>query len=165
MTTPQTFNVTTTRVFNAPVARVWQAWADSDDIKQWWGPTGFTVPVAKMDFRVGGTSLVCMRAPQDYGGQDSYNTWTYTTLEPNQRIEFVNNFSDANGTKVEPSTLGLPPGIPFDVPHTITFKALSPTQTEMTVTEYGYTNEQIRDFSKMGLEQCLDKMKLLLEKA
>jgi uncharacterized protein YndB with AHSA1/START domain len=34
MTDSQTFNVTVTRTFNAPVARVWQAWADSEDIKQ-----------------------------------------------------------------------------------------------------------------------------------
>jgi hypothetical protein len=28
----------------------------------------------------------------------------------------------------------------------------------MTVTEYGYTSDQIFDLSKAGLEQCLDKM-------
>jgi uncharacterized protein YndB with AHSA1/START domain len=118
-----------------------------------------------MEFRVGGTSLVCMRAPKEYGGQDTYNTWTYTRIEPNQRIEFTNHFSDSSGNKLNPSTLGLPPGIPFEVPHVITFKALSPTQTEMTVTEYGYTNEQVRDFSKSGLEQCLDKMAALVNTA
>jgi hypothetical protein len=28
----------------------------------------------------------------------------------------------------------------------------------MTVTEYGYTSDQVFDLSKVGLEQCLDKM-------
>ncbi len=31
-------------------------------------------------------------------------------------------------------------------------------QTEMTVTEYGYKSDRIVDISRVGLEQCLDKM-------
>lgn len=37
-------------------------------------------------------------------------------------------------------------------------------RTSMTVTEFGYADEQVRDQSKAGLEQCLDKMAALLEK-
>jgi len=40
-----------TRVFDAPIELVWKAWSDSDEVKKWWGPTGFTCPVAEMDFR------------------------------------------------------------------------------------------------------------------
>ena len=40
-----------TRVFDAPLERVWEAWTDSEDIKRWWGPNHFTCPVAKMDVR------------------------------------------------------------------------------------------------------------------
>jgi uncharacterized protein YndB with AHSA1/START domain len=39
------------RVFNAPVKRVWKAWIEPEIVKQWWGPEGFTCPVAKIDFR------------------------------------------------------------------------------------------------------------------
>jgi hypothetical protein len=42
------------------------------------GTCGVYVTQAEMDFRVGGASLVCMRAPAEYGGQDMYHTWTYT---------------------------------------------------------------------------------------
>jgi len=54
--------------------------------------------------------------------------------------------------------MGLPPGIPQDVPHVITFKALGDKKTEMTVMEFGYTTDQAVETSKAGLEQCLDKM-------
>ena len=74
----QKHNVVVTRVFDAPVSEVWKAWSDSAYVMQWWGPTGFTCPLAEMDFREGGTLLVCMRAPQEFGGQDMYSTWTYT---------------------------------------------------------------------------------------
>lgn len=147
-----------TRVFDAPVEQVWKAWSDSEQVRKWWGPTGFTSPLANMDFRVGGTSLVCMRAPQEYGGMDMYNTWTYQKIVPMQQIEFIQHFTDQNGTILDPAAVGIPPGVPKEVRHVITFKPINENQTEMTVTEYGYTSEQAHDLSKMGMEQCLDKM-------
>ncbi len=147
-----------TRVFDAPPDRVWKAWSDPQHVMRWWGPTGFTSPSCKMDFRVGGTSLVCMRAPEEFGGQDMYNTWTYRRIEPTKRIEFVLRFSDQDGNTLDPGAMGLPPGIPGEVPHVITFKAVGDNRTEMTIAERGYTSDEARDLSRAGLEQCLDKM-------
>jgi len=154
----KTLAVVVTRVFEAPVEQVWKAWSDSEQVMRWWGPTGFTSPVAKIDFRVGGVSLVCMRAPKEFGGQDMYNTWTYQKIEPLQRIEFMFHFTDREGNRIEPAKMGVPPGVPDAVPHVITFKRLAENKTEMTITESGYTSESAVTISKMGLEQCLDKM-------
>jgi uncharacterized protein YndB with AHSA1/START domain len=151
-------NVFVTRGFDAPVSEVWKAWSDPAYVMQWWGPTGFTCPLAEMDFREGGTSLVCMRAPQEFGGQNMYNTWTYQKIVPLESIEFINHFTDQNRTKLDPADIGIPPGVPKEVRHVITFKELDTSRTEMTVTEYGYTSAQAHDISKAGLEQCLDKM-------
>jgi uncharacterized protein YndB with AHSA1/START domain len=159
---PQKYNVVVTRVFDAPIEQVWKAWSDPKYVMQWWGPTGFTCPVANMDFREGGTSLICMRAPAEFGGQDLYNTWTYTKLVPMQQIEFTNNFADKDGNQINPADVGLPAEIPFEVPHVIIFKALNDNRTELTVTEYGYPSQQIVEMSKAGMEQCLDKMAAIL---
>jgi len=156
--TSKTYDVVVTRVFDAPVEQVWKAWSESEQVMRWWGPTGFTSPMAKMDFRVGGRSLVCMRAPKEFGGQDMFNTWTYQKIDLFERIEFVLNFSDKDGNKLFPAKMGLPPGIPEDVPHVIVFKKLGENKTEMTVTEYGYASPETVNMSKSGLEQCLDKM-------
>jgi uncharacterized protein YndB with AHSA1/START domain len=147
-----------TRVFDAPVAQVWNAWTDSEQVMRWWGPLGFTSPLARMDVREGGTSLVCMRASKEFGGQDYYNTWTYRRIVPMQMLEFVNNFANKDGKRITPAEAGLPPAIPQDVRHVITFKAVGDNKTEMTITEFGYTSDEIYDLSKAGLEQCLDKM-------
>jgi uncharacterized protein YndB with AHSA1/START domain len=154
----RTFDVVVTRELEVPVEEVWRAWSDPEYVMRWWGPTGFTSPSAEMDFRVGEASLVCMRAPAEYGGQDLYHTWTYTRIDPHQRIEFVSNFADKDGTHLDPAAMGMPPGVPRDVPHVITFKSVGEAKTELTVTEYGYTTEQARDLSRAGMEQCLDKM-------
>lgn len=162
MATPtagETHEMRLTRQFDAPVERVWQAWTDGDLVQRWWGPAGFTAPVAEMDVRVGGRSLVCMQSPD---GQDFYNTWTYTVIEPLQRLEFVAHFADAEGDRISPADAGLPPEIPEEVPHVITFAPMPGDRTELTVTEYGYRNEAITEMSRAGMNQCLDKMAELL---
>ena len=147
-----------TRVFDAPVEQVWKAWSESEQVMRWWGPTGFTCPLAKMNFQEGGISLVCMRAPKEFGGMDMFNTWTYTKIVPMQRIEFILHFSDKDGNKLDPDKIGIPPGVPKEVPHVILFKSLGTNKTEMTVTEFGYASEEAVNMSRSGLEQCLDKM-------
>lgn len=153
-----TKDLSVTRTFDATIEKVWKQWSESENVRRWWGPKGFTSPLAKIDFREGGMSLVCMRAPKEFGGMDMYNTWSYKKIVPHERIEFVLNFSDKDGNKLDPAKIGLPKGIPQDVPHVITFKSLGEGKTEMTVNEYGYTTDMAVQMSKAGLEECLDKM-------
>jgi uncharacterized protein YndB with AHSA1/START domain len=144
-----------TRVVDAPVGQVWQAWTDPEQVRRWWGPTGFTCPLARIDVREGGTSLVAMRSPE---GQDLYNTWAYRTIVPLQRLEFIQNFADEDGNTIAPASIGLPPELPQDVRNVVTFEALGEHRTEMTVTEYGYSSDHTLELSKAGLEQVLDKL-------
>ncbi len=147
-----------TRIFDAPVERVWQAWIDPEQVKQWWGPDGFSSPSAEIDFREGGTSLVCMRAPKEFGGQDMFSTWTYTKIVPMAQIEYVHNLADSSGRKIDPREIGMPADFPQDMRHVVTFKNLGPSRTELVVTEYGWAPGKMRKMSKMGMEQCLEKM-------
>lgn len=151
-------NMVMVREFDAPVERVWRAWSDGAQVMRWWGPTGFTSPSCNMDFRVGGTALVCMRAPKEFGGQDMYNTWTYTDIVPLQKIDFVLRFCDKDGKAIDPATIGLPAELNREVRHLITFVSKPGNKTEMTITEFGYTSQQMIDLSRQGLAQCLDKM-------
>lgn len=160
----QKSNVVVTRIFDATISDVWEAWSDSAYVMQWWGPTGFTCPLAEMDFREGGTSLVCMRAPKEYGGQDMYNTWTYTKIVPMSGIEYTFHFSDKDGNKRTSTQEGVFAGVPEDGHHVVTFKNVGDNRTEMTFTEHGYTSDQTHDLSKLGLEQCLDKMASIFAK-
>lgn len=150
-----TYDVVVTLTFDAPRERVWRAWSDADQVTRWWGPQGFTSPMCRMDFREGGTTLVCMRSGE---GWELYNTWTYRSIEPMDRIEFVQGFSDKDGTRVAPAELGLPPGIPDEVRHVVSLSTIDDTTTELTVREYGYPSAEVAEISRAGMEQCLDKM-------
>lgn len=153
-----------TRVFDAPVQQVWNAWVEPDMVMQWWGPDAFTSPSAKMDVRQGGTSLVCMRAPKEFGGQDMYSTWTYTKIVPMREIEYLHHFADKGGNRVDPAEQGLPPDMPEEVRNLVTFKTVSDNKTKITVTEYDWPVGHMMEMSKMGMEQCLDKMGAIFAK-
>jgi uncharacterized protein YndB with AHSA1/START domain len=143
-----------TRTFNAPLALVWKAWTEPEHVMRWWGPNYFTSPTCHIDFREGGTSLVCMRSPE---GQDFYNTWTYRNIAPMQQIEFIQNLADKDGRRVDPVKVGLRPDFPQDVRTVVTFKAVG-DQTELTMTEYGLPDTQMFELASVGLHQCLEKM-------
>ena len=146
-----TLEFTITRVVAAPLESVWRAWTDERLVGEWWGPVGFTAAVHRMDFREGRTTLVSMSAP---GFGEIYNTWTYTRIMPNQRIEFDSRFADSDGQTIDP----IAPGVPGVVPHVITFRDLGGGQTEMTVSESGYASEEAMAMSRAGQEQVLDKL-------
>lgn len=153
--------VVVVRELEAAPEVAWRAWSDPEQIRQWWGPVGFECPRADVDFRVGGSTLVTMQAPPEFGGFQVHNLWTYTAISEPSRIEFVSRFADADGNTIEPAEAGIPPGVPSEVPHVVDLEPLPGDRTRITVTETGYTIEEVRDQSQQGQEQCLDKMQAL----
>ena len=146
-----------TRIFNAPVEMVWKVWTDPELVKRWWGPKHFTSPVAKIDFREGGKSLVSMLAPEQMGGQEWYSIWIYVKIIPYKTIEFIQSLSDKDGNKTDPVKVGMPSDFPIDIRTVVTFTELGNSKTEMTVTEYAEFGT-ISNFAQIGLEQSLEKM-------
>jgi len=82
------------RVFDAPRDLVWKCFTDPERMKQWWGPKGFKVLAAKMDLRPGGTYHYGMRAPN---GQTMWGKFVYREVVPQERMVFINSFSDEKG--------------------------------------------------------------------
>lgn len=151
----ETFNLTVTRVIDAPAELVWQALTEAEAIKQWWGPQGFTAPIVETDMQVGGATLVCMTAP---GFPMMCNSWTYTELLPNERIAFDQGWVDETGKAIDPTSIGLPPDVPAVVPHVIELRALPGGKTELSWSEFAYASAETVAQSKMGLDSVLDKL-------
>ena len=162
---PETTDLIITQTIDAPVERVWNAWVSADIMQQWWGPDGFGCPSANMDVRVGGTSVVAMRAPEELGGQDSYSSFAYTVVTPHRQLEFIHNLCDQSGEKIDPQTIGMPADFPQDMRQAVVFKDLGGGRTEVVVTEYGWPVGQMRDMSELGMKQCLDKMATALQES
>jgi uncharacterized protein YndB with AHSA1/START domain len=74
-----------TRVYDAPVKLVWDAWTDPDQAAQWWGPRGFTITTHSKDLRPGGKWVYTMHGPD---GVDYPNIATYHEVEPQKRLVY-----------------------------------------------------------------------------
>lgn len=82
------------RVLNAKPDKVWKAWTEREELMQWFGPKGVTIPVATMDFRPGGVFHYCMRMPD---GSEMWGKWTYREIETPDKLVLISSFSDAQG--------------------------------------------------------------------
>jgi uncharacterized protein YndB with AHSA1/START domain len=101
------------RTFDAPVDLVWQMWTDPDHFAAWYGPEGATIPVAKMDVRVGGTRLVGMEVQTPGGPMQMWFTGEYREVVENRRLVYTESMSDENGNVPSPSDMGMPEGHPM----------------------------------------------------
>jgi len=153
-----------TRIIDAPLELVWRAWTDPEHVKRWWGPKYYTSPTCRIDLRVGGKYVFCMRAPQDQGGQDSYTAGVYKKIVPMERLEFTQGLSDKDGNPIDPAQLGMPPDFPKELRTSVVFKAKG-AMTELTITEYSWTVGQMFVYSLAGLHQSIDKLVESLAKA
>lgn len=82
-----------TRVYDAPVALVWDAWTDLAQVAQWWGPRGFTITTKSKDLRPGGSWEYVMHGPD---GTDFPNFTRYHEVEPHARLVYDHGASSAD---------------------------------------------------------------------
>jgi len=74
-----------TRVYDAPVELVWDAWVEPDQVAQWWGPRGFTLTSYSKDVRPGGQWIYTMHGPD---GVDYPSITTYLEVEERRRLVY-----------------------------------------------------------------------------
>lgn len=119
------------RTFNAPLARVWKAWTDPEQMAQWWGPKGFKADVKRLELKPGGLFHYRMESPQ---GQEMWGRMVFREIVPNERLVFINSFSDPDGGLTRHP---LAPEWPLQMHTTITFTEEN-GKTTVTVTWLPY---------------------------
>ncbi len=148
-----------TRIFDAPRSLVWSAWTEPEHLMRWWGPKNFTAPFCKIDFRVGGFYLSCMRSPE---GQDYWSTGVYREIVPFERIVCTDSFADEKGNVVPASHYGMPgDDFPLELNVTIVFEdlgGLPAGKTKMTLTHIGLPAGQMTEMCEAGWNESFDKL-------
>ena len=140
-----------TRLVDAPPEKLFKAWTDPELLKQWFAPLPYTTPVAELDARPGGASLVVMRSPD---GLDMPNRGVYLEVVENERIVFTNAYTKA----WEPSDK------PF-MTVVLTFEDLG-GKTRYTALVRHWTVADRETHEKMGFHkgwgQCADQLEALV---
>lgn len=80
-----------TRIYDAPVEAVWEAWNDPEQAAQWWGPRGFTITHHGKDLRPGGFWRYTMHGPD---GVDYPNKTVYHEVVKHSRLVYDHGGSD-----------------------------------------------------------------------
>jgi uncharacterized protein YndB with AHSA1/START domain len=80
-----------TRVYDAPVEAVWDAWTDPEQAAQWWGPRGFTITTHSKDLRPGGIWHYTMHGPD---GVDYPNKTLYHEVEEHRKLVYDHGGND-----------------------------------------------------------------------
>jgi uncharacterized protein YndB with AHSA1/START domain len=80
-----------TRLYDAALADVWDAWTDPAQAAQWWGPRGFTLTTHSKDLRPGGHWAYTMHGPD---GTDYENKTIYHEVEDRKKLVYDHGGND-----------------------------------------------------------------------
>lgn len=137
MTTEKmTDRVTIERTYAAPPEVIWRLWTQPEHFASWYGPEGGSVPVARMDVRVGGTRFLCMEVPTPHGQRQMWFTGTFLEVAENQRLVYTDSMADELGRVMAPEELGLPAGHPTTTEVRVDLESVD-GGTRMVVTHVG----------------------------
>lgn len=150
-----------TRVFDAPRELLWKAWTEPDRTMRWWGPKHFTAPVSRIDLRVGGKYVNCMRSPD---GKEYWSAGIYREIVPLERLVMTDSFADEKGNVVPATHYGMSPDFPLAMLVTVTFEE-SGSRTTMTLRHEGIPGGKMRELTETGWNESLDKLAQLLAEA
>lgn len=130
------------RKFAAPRARVWAAWTQPEQMKQWVGPGEITAPEIESDLRVGGAYRIVMLRPD---GERWPVRGVFREVKEPERLSYTWRWEE-DSPELEHETLV-----------TVEFHDLG-NETELELTHEQFAAEESRDGHQDGWNGALDKL-------
>jgi uncharacterized protein YndB with AHSA1/START domain len=127
--------------WDAPIARVWQLWADPRKLERWWGPPTYPATVVKHELRPGGNVSYFMTGPE---GDQQHGWWKVTKVDEPHRLDFDDGFADREGNPDEKM-----PTMQFSV----TLTELPTGATRMIIQTRFPSAEAMDQMLEMGMEE------------
>ncbi len=149
-----------TRDFDAPAEEIWRAWTEPDYLATWWGPKDFTIPVCKIDFRLGGKNLICMRSPE---GKDFWSTGEYSEILPGRGFTCSDSFADQEGNVVPATYYGFEEEMPLEMRVELRISG-SAEKCVMTLRHIGLPPGIMREMTGQGWNESFDKLEKIVNR-
>lgn len=134
------------RTIRAPRERVYQAWADSGEIQNWWGPKGFSCSECEWNAAPGGSYRTCMTSPD---GNTICLGGIFQEVVPPEKLVFTLQWENADGPTAGAETLV-----------TVEFRDLG-EKTEILLVHERFPNAEARDAHEKGWSsslECLEEL-------
>jgi len=138
--------VTLHRVLQASPEKVFRAFSDPLATSSWYPPYGFLCQIHEMDFTVGGHFKMSF-VNFGTGKAQSFGS-VFQDIKPNAFIKYSDKFDD--------------PNLPGEITTTISLNAVS-AGTELKIEQVGIPEVIPADMCYLGWQECLDKLKRLVE--
>jgi uncharacterized protein YndB with AHSA1/START domain len=146
--TAEKTSLTIKRFINAPPARVYKAWTDPEQIKQWWGPEGVQTRNFTADARVGGKYRWDLVNPE---GEEMSAFGEYRELIAGKKVVFTWKWDDDEDWKTHTSL--------------VTVELLDRDGgTEIRLTHQKLPSEASRDRHNEGWNSVLDRLEEFFSK-
>lgn len=131
------------RIIDADPERVFDAWTQAEQLRQWSCPEDATITDAQVDLRVGGRYRILMQ------GTETTHTATgiYKEIERPTRLVFTWDWEESEHTMGETLV-------------TVELKDLG-NATEVLITHERFPNREARDAHLEGWESCLNRLERL----
>jgi uncharacterized protein YndB with AHSA1/START domain len=133
------------RVLPAPPSVVFAAFSEPDELAQWWGPDGFTIPSIQFDPRVGRTFRIEMQPPE---GDPFFLVGELREVDPPARLAYTFIWEDPDPDDVE----------------TLVELSLHDLgeSTEVALTQGAFRTEARRALHRGGWTDSFDKLERLI---
>jgi uncharacterized protein YndB with AHSA1/START domain len=140
---PTALTMTVASEWDAPIARVWQLWADPRKLERWWGPPTYPATVVEHDLRPGGKVSYFMTSPE---GEQYHGWWKVVAVEEPHRLDLEDGFADTDGNPNDamPTTQSV-----------VTFAELPSGGTRMLIETRFPSLEAMDQLIEMGMEEGL----------
>ncbi|SRR5260221_12233114 len=136
-----------TRIFDAPRALVFKAWADLAQAKLWAGPRGFTATHLSGELRPGGAWRACLR--RDDTGEELWQGGVYREVVEPERLVFTFAWDAPPGRRGHETLV------------TLTF-AEHQGKTTLTLRQAVFESVEERDGHRGGWSSAFDRLAELL---
>ena len=136
------------RVLPAAPSVVFQALTDPDELAQWWGPAGFTVPSLEFEPRVGQGYRIEMQPPE---GDPFYLSGEFRQVDPPARLGYTFAWEDPDPDDVETVV-------------ELSFRDLGES-TEVVFTQGPFKTEARRELHRNGWTDSFDKVEQVVSRA
>ena len=148
LATPARFDLSITRIFDAPRALVYEAFSNPEHAKKWMGPRGFVATHFEQDARPGGHWRACLHQTEEWNGQKNYpDLWqggVFKEIVPPERVVYTFAWEGDGGQPTRETLIS------------IQFTELDGDRTQMDFHQSFFDSVELRDGHNLGWNSSFD---------
>lgn len=142
---PQPLLLEIRREFQAPVARLFEAFSTPEALKAWWWPNGLHADRIDLDFREGGRYFISMKGQVQGKDASGGMTGAFEEIVENERIVMTDSFADEKGRAISAQEAGMPGQWPEQISITFEFESAGKETSRFRLAQQGIPDEAQKD--------------------